>query len=69
MKKLALSLQLSALGFILAACNLPAPQADPVRNFTLSSPVTVAPVAGATQVRPVQLAVHLHGRPMAVRIA
>jgi hypothetical protein len=53
----------------LAACNLPAPQADPVRHFTLSAPAAAAPVAQATQVRPVQLAGHLHGRAMAVRVA
>jgi len=58
----------SVLG-LLAGCNLPPPQADAVRNFTLSSPAVAAPVAGATLVRPVQLAGHLHGRPMAVRVA
>jgi len=67
MKKLALSVQLSALSLLLAACNLPSPQADTVRNFTLSVPVTAA-LDGAT-VRPVQLAGHLRGRPMAVRVA
>ena len=61
--------QLFALSLLLAGCSLPTPQADPVRNFTLSSPATLAPVPGATQVRPVQLAGHLHGRPMAVRIS
>lgn len=60
---------LSSVLCLLAACNLPAPQADPVRNFTLSSPAVTAPVAGATQVRPVQVAGHLRGRPMAVRVA
>jgi uncharacterized lipoprotein YmbA len=70
MKRSALSLQLSALSLLLAGCNvLPTPQADTVRHFTLSSPAAVAPVADATQVRPVQLAGHLHGRAMAVRIA
>jgi len=54
---------------LLVSCNLPQPQADTVRNFTLSSPVAAAPVAGATQVRPVQLAGHLRGRTMAVRVA
>jgi uncharacterized lipoprotein YmbA len=58
----------SVLG-LLAACNLPAPQADAVRHFTLSAPAAVAPVANATLVRPVQLAGHLHGRAMAVRVA
>ena len=60
---------LSSVLCLLAACNLAQPQADTVRNFTLSSPAAMAPVAGATQVRPVQLAGHLHGRPMAVRVA
>ena len=55
---------------LLAGCNvLPTPQADTVRHFTLSSPTMAAPVADAVQVRPVQLAGHLHGRAMAVRIA
>jgi len=68
MKKLALSLQLSALSFLLLGCNLlPTPQADTVRHFTLSVPATV-PADGAT-VRPVQLAGHLRGRLMAVRVA
>lgn len=58
----------SVLG-LLAACNLPAPQADAVRHFTLSAPAAAAPVADATLVRPVQLAGHLHGRAMAVRVA
>jgi uncharacterized lipoprotein YmbA len=67
--RVAFSLQLSAFSLLLAACNLPQPQADTVRNFTLSAPAAVAPVAGATQVRPVQVAGHLRGRPMAVRVA
>lgn len=67
MKKLALSFQLSALSLLLAACNLPSPQADTVRHFTLSGPVAAA-MDGAT-VRPVQLAGHLRGRLMAVRVA
>jgi uncharacterized lipoprotein YmbA len=52
---------------LLAACNLPSPQADTVRHFTLSAPAT-APADGAI-VRPVQLAGHLRGRQMAVRVA
>lgn len=68
-RRLALGAQLSALGLFFAACNLPQPQADVVRNFTLSSPAAAAPVAEATQVRPVMVAGHLHGRPMAVRVA
>jgi uncharacterized lipoprotein YmbA len=66
--RLSLSL-LSSFLCLLAGCNLPQPQADTVRNFTLSSPVAAAPAAGATQVRPVQLAGHLRGRAMAVRVA
>lgn len=61
------SLQLSALSFLLFGCNvLPEPQADPVRYFTLSGPVA-AVTSGAT-VRPVQVAGHLRGRPMAIRV-
>ncbi|MBI2813224.1 MAG: membrane integrity-associated transporter subunit PqiC [Opitutae bacterium] len=73
MKKLALCLQLSALCALssvlglLSACNLPQPQADTVRHFTLSTPAAT-PADGAV-VRPVQLAGHLRGRPMAVRVA
>ena len=55
---------------LLSACNLlPQPQPDVVRHFTLSGPASAAPVADATQVRPVQVAGHLHGRAMAVRVA
>ena len=65
---LALSFQLSALSFLLSGCNvLPEPQADPVRYFTLSGPVTA--MANGASVRPVQLAGHLRGRAMAVRVA
>ncbi len=67
--RLSLGLLSSVLSLSLASCNLPQPQADTVRNFTLSAPVAAPPVAGATQVRPVQLAGHLRGRSMAVRIA
>lgn len=52
----------------LAGCNLPQPQADTVRYFTLGGPVVTVPVANATQVRPVQVAGQLHGRSMAVRV-
>ncbi len=66
-RRLVFSLQLSAFSLLLSACNvLPEPQADPVRHFTLSGPVS-APVDGAT-VRPVQIAGHLRGRAMAVRV-
>ncbi|HEY4301278.1 MAG TPA: ABC-type transport auxiliary lipoprotein family protein [Candidatus Didemnitutus sp.] len=53
----------------LAACNLPEPQADTTRHFTLSDPVTAAPVPDATRVVPVQIPGYLHRREMAVRIA
>ncbi|HVZ66308.1 MAG TPA: ABC-type transport auxiliary lipoprotein family protein [Lacunisphaera sp.] len=68
-KVAARGLQLSALGFLLASCGLPEPQADVVRHFTLGGEVGAGPVANATQVRPVRLAGHLHGRSMAVRVA
>lgn len=58
---------LSSVLWFSAGCNLPSPQADTVRYFTLSSPVANAG-DGAT-VRAVQLAGHLRGRTMAVRIA
>lgn len=58
---------LSSVLWFSAGCNLPSPQADTVRYFTLSSPVASAD-DGAT-VRAVQLAGHLRGRTMAVRIA
>ena len=62
----------SAVGcslLLATSCNLPQPQADTVRHFTLGSEVGAAPVANSAQVRPVQLAGHLHGRAMAVRVA
>jgi len=73
---LALSLQLSAFSIFLAgcslllvSCNLPSPQADTVRHFTLSGPAGVDAVADAASVRPVQLAGHLRNRAMAVRVS
>ena len=39
-----------------------------MRHFTLSSPPAATPVGQATLVRPAQLAGHLHGRAMAVRV-
>ncbi len=61
---------LSALTLFLSACNLPSPQADPVRHFTLSGPpADTATVADAVSVRPVQLAGHLRSRAMAVRVS
>lgn len=53
----------------LAACNLPQPQADTTRHFTLSDPVMTAPVADAARVVPVQTPGYLHRREMAVRVA
>lgn len=65
----ALCLLPAVLG-LLSSCNvLPQPQADTVRNFTLAGPPGAAPVTNAAQVRPVLVAGHLHGRPMAVRVA
>lgn len=64
-----LCLLFSVVG-LLTGCNLlPKPQADTVRHFTLNGPTGTAPVADATQVRPVQVAGHLRGRTMAVRVA
>ncbi|MBL9215296.1 MAG: membrane integrity-associated transporter subunit PqiC [Opitutaceae bacterium] len=60
--------RLAALGLLLlSACSLPQPQADTVRNFTLSGPAPA--VADGAVVRPVQLAGHLRSRVMAVRVA
>jgi uncharacterized lipoprotein YmbA len=59
---------LVAAGLLLTACNvLPEPQADPVRYFTLSGPV--AAMSNGAAVRPVQVAGHLRGRAMAIRVA
>lgn len=70
MNPLVLRFSLLALLGLLSGCNiLPEPQADPVRYFTLSAPVAVAPVVDATVVRPVLLAAHLRSRKMAVRVA
>lgn len=66
-KWLVLSFQLSAFSLLLSGCSLPSPQADTVRHFTLSGPV--AAVADGATIRPVQLAGHLRGRLMAVRVA
>ena len=55
---------------LLAGCNvLPPPQADTVRYFTLGNPAGPGLAQNATLVRPVQLAGHLHGRKMAVRVS
>jgi uncharacterized lipoprotein YmbA len=69
MKTLACFLSAAAL-LGLTACNvLPLPQADNVRYFTLSGPTGAVVASGGVRVRPVQLAGHLHGREMAVRVA
>jgi hypothetical protein len=54
---------------LLSACNLPTPQADTVRNFTLSSPAGGVAAPDAVLVRPVRLAGHLRNRAMAVRVS
>ena len=64
------TLLLAPCGLLLSGCGLlPAPQADPVRHFTLSGPRDTAAVADAVSVRPVRLAGHLRSRAMAVRIS
>lgn len=60
---------LSSVLCFLAACNLPAPQEDRVRYFTLGAPASAAPAAESVAVRPVRLAGHLRNRDMAVRIS
>lgn len=59
------------LGFVLwlAGCSLPAPQADPVRYFTLSGAAVGAAAPDAVTVRPVRLAGHLRNRSLAVRVS
>ena len=52
---------------LLAGCNLPQPQVDLTRHFTLSGPSGPV-VADGVRVRPVQLAGHLRSRAMAVRV-
>jgi uncharacterized lipoprotein YmbA len=68
-RRIMLPLLLASCCLFLASCNLPAPQADTVRYFTLGRSVVVTPVADSATVRPVQLAGHLHGREMVVRIS
>ncbi len=60
---------LPAAVLLLAGCNLPQPEADTSRHFTLSGPAAAVAVAEGTMVRPVQLAAHLQRRTMAVRVA
>lgn len=63
-----LTAPIGAAMIYLAGCNvLPEPQADTVRYFTLSEPVT-AVEDGGVRVRPVQLAGHLRNRAMAMRV-
>lgn len=50
-----------------AGCNLPQPQPDTTRHFTLS-PATAAPATAGVRVAPVVLAGHLRTREMAVRV-
>ena len=58
------------VGAFLTACNvLPPQQSDTVRYFTLGSPAGPGLAQNSTLVRPVQLAGHLHGRKMAVRLS
>jgi hypothetical protein len=59
---------LAAPCLLIVSCNLPQPQADTGRHFTLTGPITTTAVPNGTVVRPVQLAGHLRGRAMAVRV-
>ncbi|WP_438481295.1 PqiC family protein [Oleiharenicola lentus] len=68
-KVAAISVQLSALSLILSACNLPQPQADTARHFTLTGPVAATALPDGMVVRPVQLAGHLRSRAMAIRVS
>ncbi len=54
---------------LLTSCNLPAPQTDAVRHFTLSGATAEAAAPDAVQVRPVRLSGHLRNRAMAVRVS
>ena len=60
---------LSSVLLVLAGCNLPAPQIDTVRHFTLSSASAGVAAPDAVTVRPVRLAGHLRNRAMAVRVS
>ncbi|HVU16023.1 MAG TPA: ABC-type transport auxiliary lipoprotein family protein [Candidatus Didemnitutus sp.] len=57
------------LALALGACNLPQPQPDTTRHFTLSDPEMTAPAPDAVRVVPVQTPGYLHRREMAVRVA
>jgi hypothetical protein len=54
---------------LVTSCNLPQPQVDLVRHFTLSSPAATTPRSDGTIVRPVQVAGHLRSRSMAIRVS
>jgi len=56
-----------AAALVLAGCNLPQPQVDLTRYFTLSGPSGPV-VADGVRVRPVQVAGHLRTRALAVRV-
>jgi uncharacterized lipoprotein YmbA len=68
-RRLSVPVLLSALLGLLAGCNLPEPQSDPVRHFTLSAATVGKPAPDPVTVRVVRLAGHLRGRAMAVRIS
>lgn len=63
------ALALCVGGCLLSSCNLPSPQSDPVRHFTLSGAAAGAAVPGAALIQPVRLAGHLRNRAMAVRVS
>ena len=69
MKSPLVPLALAAAVLAAAGCNLPAPQEDRVRHFTLSGQADGPAVVDAVSVRPVRLAGHLRGRAMAVRVS
>jgi len=68
-RSLAFRLPPFAFVLLLASCNLPSPQEDAVRYFTLSGPATGVAVPDAVAVRPARLAGHLRNRDMAVRVS
>jgi uncharacterized lipoprotein YmbA len=68
-RSLAFRLPPFAFVLLLASCNLPSPQEDAVRYFTLSGPATGAAVPDSVAVRPARLAGHLRNRDMAVRVS
>ena len=54
---------------LFAGCNLPQPQPDTVRNFTLDGPPAGPAVTDAVRVRTVEVAGYLRRRSLAVRVA